>query len=879
MATAALRQVRAEVAATTQASQNANKSELTMRQQLAAAQSLQRQRSAALIAEWKRAETQAANLAKGVKPVGENLQKVTDIMQGLRGSAAVLEGPLGGVAGRLGSISSLAATLGPTGGPIGIAIVGLAAMTAAAVLLNVKLIELGVSTADWQGKFQDMSQQAGVTVETLSGLEVAFSTTGGNIDTAVQSLIIFQSKMVDAGDASSKTGKLFKELGITSTDVDQALRQAITGLSKIGEEFKRTDAARDLFGRGAKSFLAITKETNGDLDKLIDKLRAMGVLLSGDAAKSADEFNDQLAILQFQLRGVGAVIGREMLPPILSALQSLGKLISDNQAALQLMGSSVRVLIAQPLEAWLKGNFYWLNQLGDALNYVTSRTWSIRYEVVMIGGMPVPLPAGLIGTEKPTFGEAAGAGLGRTDRGPGTPKGGKGKAQKDTSLDDAVKEAQLAEREILQRLNADVEENKRAYEEQARTIEEYTDRAIELADERGRVAIDRINAEWIALQQALAKKTISEKEYSQKKRELDIQTKDAINKNNDEIWEAEQKRDKEKASAEFAAHQRSVQLADEASERLIAIIRDKVDRQIIAESEGEKQIAPLIAEGFDRRKKLLEDELTRLTTSLERKRAINDDLIRLDGERADAAERAARRIADAQQAELPGRPRQIKDATRERRVGPPPVPEEFSIWGEALEAMKERMEEFHEASKTYVVGAFQGMAKAATSAIQAWILYGGSLGKALKQALAAELAHVAAQAAVQAMLHAAYALGNLAFGNFASAAKHGVAAAKFAAVAALTGIAARGLAGSTAASSSGSATASGAFQSATKAGSGSTAGKPTTTDVNRRAMAEPQTLTRTIEFKVKGDALVDKFVEDYNLNGRTRIIIRSDGQG
>lgn len=86
------------------------------------------------------------------------------------------------------------------------------------------------------------------------------------------------------------------------------------------------------------------------------------------------------------------------------------------------------------------------------------------------------------------------------------------------------------------------------------------------------------------------------------------------------------------------------------------------------------------------------------------------------------------------------------------------------------------------------------MGDALRQGIVAWILYGESLGKALKRALAEQLATLAAEFAIQALKHAAYALGSLAFGNFAGAAKHAAAAAAFTAAAAATGFAGRALA-------------------------------------------------------------------------------------
>lgn len=75
--------------------------------------------------------------------------------------------------------------------------------------------------------------------------------------------------------------------------------------------------------------------------------------------------------------------------------------------------------------------------------------------------------------------------------------------------------------------------------------------------------------------------------------------------------------------------------------------------------------------------------------------------------------------------------------------------------------------------------------------IVAWLLYGESLGKALKRALAESLAAVAADAAIQALKHGAYAIGSLAFGDARGAILHAKAAAAFALLAVGAGAGAR----------------------------------------------------------------------------------------
>lgn len=92
-----------------------------------------------------------------------------------------------------------------------------------------------------------------------------------------------------------------------------------------------------------------------------------------------------------------------------------------------------------------------------------------------------------------------------------------------------------------------------------------------------------------------------------------------------------------------------------------------------------------------------------------------------------------------------------------------------------------------------VNSSIDAMVDAFGQAIAANILYGESIGKALKAALAQQLAAISAEAAIQSLKHAAYALGSLAFGNFAAAAKHAAAAAAFGALALAAGVAGRAL--------------------------------------------------------------------------------------
>lgn len=244
------------------------------------------------------------------------------------------------------SAEGAGASLAGVAGPIGIAVVALLAATAASALLAKEFYDLTVQTADWQGRLHDLSQQTDVSVETLATLEVALRKTGSNLDSATSSLVLFQTKLAEARDPGSAAAEMFENLGITAKDTETAFRQALKAVAALPEGVERVNAAAELFGRrGAKQLLAATNEAKGDLDALSAKLKGLNVLLSADAAQAADDFNDQLLLVQLQVRALTAALVQDSIPEILRALQAFSRVINENQEAIHTLGKAIAVFV------------------------------------------------------------------------------------------------------------------------------------------------------------------------------------------------------------------------------------------------------------------------------------------------------------------------------------------------------------------------------------------------------------------------------------------------------------------------------------------------------------------------------------------------------
>jgi hypothetical protein len=208
---------------------------------------------------------------------------------------------------------------------------------------------------------------------------------------------------------------------------------------------------------------------------------------------------------------------------------------------------------------------------------------------------------------------------------------------------------------------------------------------------------------------------------------------------------------------------------------------------------------------------------------------------------------------------------------------------------------------FHQQSKQ--AGDFASiMQSASVSVVQGladigvqWILTGHTGEAALRKLVAQTLAAIFQQAVMKAAWEAAEALAEYAIGvslasnpftailappHFVAASAHGTAALAYAALAGGAAIGGRLAAGNAFnQSTGGAASGSASGRSGSSGGSGSSSGEIKPTDVNRRAVASPTPTTMTINLGLKDGIVAEHFKRDYNMNGVTRLIIQTDGQG
>lgn len=198
--------------------------------------------------------------------------------------------------------------------------VAVGAAFAAVGVASAAMVKHAIDSADEMGK---MAQKVGTTVEELSALAYAASLTGPSQEQLGQAMVKLAKNMADAAQGTGEAGKAFTALGINVRNSDGTLKSSAAVLTEIAEKFtgfrdgaEKTALAVELFGRSGAELMPLLNQGADGIAELTSEARQFGVLLDGDLAKAAEDFNDNLTRMGAAVSGVATRAARELLPAL-----------------------------------------------------------------------------------------------------------------------------------------------------------------------------------------------------------------------------------------------------------------------------------------------------------------------------------------------------------------------------------------------------------------------------------------------------------------------------------------------------------------------------------------------------------------------------------
>lgn len=201
--------------------------------------------------------------------------------------------------------------------------VGFAAASAAAIYLGKTQLE----AADQMGK---LAQQAGTTVEEFSALAYAADLAGISKEELSASLVKLTKNMSEAAQGTGEAVDGFKALNISVKNTDGTLRSSDAVLGDLAERFagmkdsaEKTALAVNIFGRSGAQLIPLLNAGRAGIKELKDEAQRLGVVISGETAKAAEEFNDNMTRLKKSAEGLALTFVKELLPTLQSITDQL----------------------------------------------------------------------------------------------------------------------------------------------------------------------------------------------------------------------------------------------------------------------------------------------------------------------------------------------------------------------------------------------------------------------------------------------------------------------------------------------------------------------------------------------------------------------------
>lgn len=212
---------------------------------------------------------------------------------------------------------------------------------AAAIAASVAIYGVVKSFADEGDAIDKASTRMGINTDALQKLQYAAYKADMSNEDLEGGLIKLQKAAYDAATGNEEALKTFKGLGVSVKDAsgkiknsEQLLYDVSNGLSEVKDQTKKTAVALDIFGRGGKNFLDLTKNGAKGLHDMGDEYERLGGLISKDGVAQSARFHDSLETLGVVLKGIRNVVAESLLPAMTPVIEKFNEFVAANKEAI-----------------------------------------------------------------------------------------------------------------------------------------------------------------------------------------------------------------------------------------------------------------------------------------------------------------------------------------------------------------------------------------------------------------------------------------------------------------------------------------------------------------------------------------------------------------
>lgn len=172
------------------------------------------------------------------------------------------------------------------------------------------------------------SQRVGVTAESYQRLRYAADLSGASVEQLNVGLVTLSRSAQRATQAGSAQDKAFRSLGVSVLDSSGQLKRSDVLLEELAERFKampdgveKTALAAQLFGESGVKLIPMLNAGAEGIRAMGDEAEQLGVVMSGDQAKSTEQYNDAMTRLRSVLVGLRNTLALALMPILTKAAE------------------------------------------------------------------------------------------------------------------------------------------------------------------------------------------------------------------------------------------------------------------------------------------------------------------------------------------------------------------------------------------------------------------------------------------------------------------------------------------------------------------------------------------------------------------------------
>jgi len=204
-------------------------------------------------------------------------------------------------------------------------------------------------TIDSMDELSKAAARANLPTEEFSKLAYA----GDLADVAIQDIQSSMGRLAkaqaDAQKATSQQARIFDTLGIATKDAEGNLRNTYDVFLDFADAFKRNQGSPEImaaglviFGRSFQNLVPMIKDGAQGLRDAGEEAEKLGHVLSAEAGRQAEEFNDNITRVQKSIRGMWMEVATRALPQLTQLSAELATAAKNTDLA----GSAVSILTA-----------------------------------------------------------------------------------------------------------------------------------------------------------------------------------------------------------------------------------------------------------------------------------------------------------------------------------------------------------------------------------------------------------------------------------------------------------------------------------------------------------------------------------------------------